>query len=118
MIPAQPNCSAWREKAITDMRDVVREPPWKSMGGDGREDGDNVLVQQATELVRQYDRTSISFLQRKLGIGYPRAARLMDQLEEQGVVGPDEGGGKSRAVIVQDEDAKNFEAEESPKKKR
>jgi S-DNA-T family DNA segregation ATPase FtsK/SpoIIIE len=108
----------WREKAITDMRDVAQEPPWKSLGGDGKEDGDEAIVQQATELVRQFDRTSISFLQRKLGIGYPRAARLMDQLEERGIVGPDEGGGKSRAVLVTDEDAKNFEAEESPKKKR
>jgi S-DNA-T family DNA segregation ATPase FtsK/SpoIIIE len=56
-------------------------------------------------------------LQRKLGIGYPRAARLMDELEKRGVVGADEGGGKSRAVIVQDEDVKDFAAEETPKKK-
>ncbi len=108
----------WREKAITDMRDIVQEPPWKSMGGDGKEDGDEALIRQATELIRQFDRTSISFLQRKMGIGYPRAARLMDQLEQRGIVGPDEGGGKSRMVIVQDDDAKNFEAEETPRRKR
>ncbi len=107
----------WREKAITDMRDIVQEPPWKAMGGNGKEDGDEALIQQATELVRQFDRTSISFLQRKMGIGYPRAARLMDQLEERGIVGPDEGGGKSRPVLVTDEDAKNFETEETPKRK-
>jgi DNA segregation ATPase FtsK/SpoIIIE, S-DNA-T family len=107
----------WREKAITDMRDVAQEPPWKAMGGNGKEDGDEALVQQATELVRQFDRTSISFLQRKLGIGYPRAARLMDQLEERGIVGADEGGGKSRPVLVTDEDVKNFAAEETPKRK-
>ncbi|MDE3088561.1 MAG: DNA translocase FtsK 4TM domain-containing protein [Chloroflexota bacterium] len=108
----------WREKAITDMRDIAQEPPWKSMGGSSREDGDEAIIQQATELVRQFDRTSISFLQRKLGIGYPRAARLMDDLEERGVVGADEGGGKSRPVLVTDEDAKNFETEESPRRKR
>ncbi len=108
----------WREKAITDMREIAQEPPWKAMGGDSKDDGDEAIVQQATELVRQYDRTSISFLQRKLGIGYPRAARLMDELESRGVVGADEGGGKSRPVVVQDEDAKQFEAEETPKRKR
>ncbi len=108
----------WREKAITDMRDIAHEPPWKSMGGSGKEDGDEAITQQATELVRQFDRTSISFLQRKLGIGYPRAARLMDQLEERGVVGADEGGGKSRPVLVTDDDARNFETEETPKRRR
>jgi len=108
----------WREKAITDMRVIAQEPPWKSMGGGSKDDSDEAIVQQATELVRQYDRTSISFLQRKLGIGYPRAARLMDELESRGVVGRDEGGGKSRLVVVQDEDAKQFEAEETSKRKR
>jgi S-DNA-T family DNA segregation ATPase FtsK/SpoIIIE len=46
------------------------------------------------------DRVSTSFLQRQLRIGFPRAARLMDQLEEEGVVGPDEGGGRGRQVLV------------------
>jgi S-DNA-T family DNA segregation ATPase FtsK/SpoIIIE len=108
----------WRDKAITDMRDIVREPPWKSMGGNGKEDGDEAMIQQATELVRQFDRTSISFLQRKLGIGYPRAARLMDQLEDRGIVGPDEGGGKSRPVLVMDGDVMDFETQEPSKKKQ
>ncbi len=108
----------WREKAITDLRDIALEPPWKEMGN-GKEGSDDALIEQAIEIARQFDRTSISFLQRKLGIGYPRAARLMDQLEERGVVGPDEGGGKPRAVLIQDVDAKNFEIEiEEPRTKK
>lgn len=106
----------WREKAITDLRDVVQEAPWKGMSESSKE-GDDALIEQATELVRQFDRTSISFLQRKLGIGYPRAARLMDQLEERGVVGADEGGGKSRVVLLRDSDAKQFEVEDAPKRR-
>jgi S-DNA-T family DNA segregation ATPase FtsK/SpoIIIE len=43
-------------------------------------------------------------LQRRLRIGYPRAARLLDQLEEMGVVGPSQGGGKERDVLVNAED--------------
>jgi S-DNA-T family DNA segregation ATPase FtsK/SpoIIIE len=90
----------WRERAITDLLEIPRQAPWKDFGGDTSEGGDDELIERAIALVRQSDRTSISFLQRKLGIGYPRAARLMDQLEERGIVGPDEGGGKPRAVLV------------------
>ncbi|MBI5648888.1 MAG: DNA translocase FtsK 4TM domain-containing protein [Chloroflexi bacterium] len=107
----------WREKAITDLREIALEPPWKSLGA-VKENGDEALIAQAVEIAREFDRTSISFLQRKLGIGYPRAARLMDQLEERGIVGPEEGGGKPRAVLIHDGDVKNFETEETPKKKK
>jgi S-DNA-T family DNA segregation ATPase FtsK/SpoIIIE len=41
-------------------------------------------------------------LQRRLRIGYPRAARLMDALEEEGIVGPPESGGRSREVLIGD----------------
>ena len=51
-------------------------------------------------MVRTSQRASASLLQRRLRIGYPRAARLLDQLEEMGVVGPSQGGGKERDVLV------------------
>ncbi len=89
----------WRERAIVEMRDIPHEPPWKELEGPAANGGDE-LLERATDLVRQSDTASISYLQRKLGIGYPRAARLMDQLEAAGVVGPDEGGGKARSVLV------------------
>ncbi|HAX69892.1 MAG TPA: hypothetical protein DCY14_09815, partial [Anaerolineae bacterium] len=49
-------------------------------------------------------RASASMLQRRLRIGYPRAARLLDQLEEMGVVGPSQGGGKEREVLIGEDD--------------
>jgi S-DNA-T family DNA segregation ATPase FtsK/SpoIIIE len=49
---------------------------------------DDGLVNQAIEVIRQTKRASTSALQRRLRIGYNRAARLMDQLEERGVIGP------------------------------
>ncbi|HRQ32641.1 MAG TPA: DNA translocase FtsK, partial [Anaerolineales bacterium] len=57
-------------------------------------------------IVRQSQRASASLLQRRLRIGYPRAARLLDQLEEMGVVGPSQGGGRERDVLIEplDED--------------
>ena len=54
---------------------------------------------QAVEIVCQYDRASASLLQRRLSIGYARAARILDQLEGAGVVGPAEGS-KPREVLV------------------
>ncbi|MEC7880375.1 MAG: DNA translocase FtsK [Chloroflexota bacterium] len=56
------------------------------------------LILQAQNLARGQRTLSTSFLQRRLRIGYPRAARLMDELEEQGVVGPGDAG-KAREVL-------------------
>ncbi len=49
------------------------------------------MLKNAKEIVVNYDKASASLLQRKLGIGYARAARLLDQLEELGVIGPSVG---------------------------
>jgi len=56
------------------------------------------LLEKAKRLAQEHSRISTSFLQRRLGIGYPRAARLMDLLEEQGIVASGELG-KSREVL-------------------
>ena len=64
-------------------------------------DGDlDSLFSEAIRIVCQYDRASASLLQRRLSIGYARAARIIDQLEAAGVVGPAEGS-KPREVLVQ-----------------
>ena len=57
-------------------------------------------VQKAVELARELKTLSTSMLQRRLRIGYPRAARIMDELEERGVIGPPEVGGSSRKVLL------------------
>ena len=66
--------------------------------GGGLEARDSMLG-KAIELARHHNKLSTSLLQRRLRIGYPRAARLMDQLEEEGVIGPPDGS-KSRDVII------------------
>jgi S-DNA-T family DNA segregation ATPase FtsK/SpoIIIE len=71
---------------------------------DGGEEADDVpdrddMFDKALELAQTHRKLSTSLLQRRLRIGYPRAARLMDQLEEEGVVGPSDGS-KSRDVII------------------
>ena len=57
------------------------------------------LLERAEEVVREYERASISLLQRRLRIGYSRAARLIDLLEERGIIGQPESGGRSREVF-------------------
>jgi DNA segregation ATPase FtsK/SpoIIIE-like protein len=64
--------------------------------------GEDDLYEQAVELVRRLDRASVSLLQRRLRIGYTRAARLIDTMEARGVIGPaKEGSSKPRDVIKQ-----------------
>jgi S-DNA-T family DNA segregation ATPase FtsK/SpoIIIE len=75
-------------------------PPWEKLLTEPDENEDQGLIEQAVSIVRQSQRASASLLQRRLRIGYPRAARLLDQLEEMGVVGPSQGGGKERDVLL------------------
>lgn len=58
------------------------------------------LLEEAVELVVQAREASASMIQRQLGVGYPRAARIMDLLFELGAIGPPEGGGKTRKVLI------------------
>lgn len=67
----------------------------------GESEDDDPLLEKARALAAEHQRISTSLLQRRLRIGYPRAARLMDQLEEEGLVGPSSGGG-SREVVIAD----------------
>ena len=60
--------------------------------------------QDAVHVVCQFDRASASLLQRRLSIGYARAAKIIDQLEAAGVVGPTDGSSKPREVLVQNAD--------------
>lgn len=66
--------------------------------GDDENGDDDELYEEARETVMQAGKASTSFLQRKLRVGYARAARLMDMLEERGVIGPGSGA-KPRDVI-------------------
>ncbi len=70
------------------------------------------LFHQAIEIVLQYDRASASLIQRRLSIGYARAARLIDQLESAGVLSPADGA-KPREVLIKD--AKEIQTQKKEK---
>lgn len=72
-------------------------------GDEGNGSGNDEFFEQALRLVCQYNRASSSMLQRRLQVGFNRAARILEQLEEAGVVGPGDGS-KPREVLVTDPD--------------
>ncbi|MBA4379408.1 MAG: DNA translocase FtsK [Anaerolinea sp.] len=76
-------------------------PPWEALLSQPEGDSDEVLIEQAIVVLKQEQRASASMLQRRLRTGYPRAARLLDQLEDMGVVGPSRGGGREREVLLE-----------------
>lgn len=77
----------------------VRESQLSDLGGDLGETGKDELFNDAISLVITHQQGSISLLQRRLKIGYSRAARLIDEMEQTGVVGPFTGS-KAREVLV------------------
>jgi DNA segregation ATPase FtsK/SpoIIIE, S-DNA-T family len=69
---------------------------------------DDPLYERARTLAMEHTRMSTSMLQRRLRVGYPRAARLMDMLEEKGVVAESEGGSSRKVLVREEEDEESF----------
>jgi len=90
----------WATRPENETESMPTSPPW---AGFGAADQTDQLLNQALKLLESKTHVSTSLLQRQLRIGFPRAARLMDQLEEMGAVAPDEGGGRSREVLYRPE---------------
>jgi len=85
-----------RERETAHYQEEVTKVSTPGFGLEGAHDD---LFDQAAELVIQYKKASASLLQRRLSIGYARAARLIDMLEDKGIVGPQEGA-KPRKVLI------------------
>ncbi len=81
--------------AVMDDDDTVLDGQWDKSNQDD-------LFAQAAKIIVRSQQGSVSLLQRKLSVGYTRAARIVDQLESAGIVGPFEGS-KARQVLVPDE---------------
>ena len=92
--------SFWQKSSAN----LDERPPWETLMNEPDEGEDGVMIEHAIVLLKKEQRASASMLQRKLRIGYPRAARLLDRLEEMGIVGPSTGGGRDRDVLIDPED--------------
>jgi DNA segregation ATPase FtsK/SpoIIIE-like protein len=96
-------CEHWRAEAEPhyDMGivDTGEEP--EALSEDTVDDEADRLLLDAVGVIREYDRASASLLQRRLKIGYARAARIIDQLEARGYIGPFDGS-NARQVLLRD----------------
>ena len=86
---------------------ITQQPLWEALqemenGNGDAADLDDDLLPEAIALVRSLNKASTSLLQRRFRIGYTRAARLMDALEDQGIIGPPTGTSKAREVYAED----------------
>jgi S-DNA-T family DNA segregation ATPase FtsK/SpoIIIE len=95
----------WKGAAGSELRPAVT--PWAGLLDPL--DQEEELLQEAIDALRELRTCSTSMLQRKLNLGYPKAARLMEELEKNGVVGPDLGAGRGREVLLKRKDAAAFE---------
>lgn len=82
---------------IAEIHEKIEKPGTDLPDMDSGEDDE--LLEQAIEVIRQTKRASTSSLQRRLRIGYTRAARVMDLLEERGMIGPPDGAGPREILI-------------------
>ncbi|MDQ2809096.1 MAG: DNA translocase FtsK 4TM domain-containing protein [Chloroflexota bacterium] len=85
---------------------AVPMPDWltQAEAGEGPGDDEDAMLKQAIELVKKHNYASTSMLQRRLRIGYNRAARLVEEMETLGLVGPAEGS-RSRPVLMEREES-------------
>ncbi len=88
---------------VQDGKNSIFESTLEDEGDDAAEDE---LYEEARATVIESGKASTSYLQRKLGIGYARAARLIDSLEEHQVIGPGSGA-KAREVLIKQEDTES-----------
>ncbi|MDO4300469.1 MAG: DNA translocase FtsK [Clostridia bacterium] len=88
------------KSVIDEINKAVAEAHGEQADSSSSADGNDDLIDEVIKLVAIQQKASTSFIQRKFKIGYNRAARIIDELEERGIVGPDLGGTKGREVKI------------------
>ena len=95
----------YSDEVIAEVEENTPQP--KDSGSAGSDNvsvnPDDDLVNQAISIIVQTNNASTAFLQRKLKLGFPRAARIMDEIEEMGIIGPQEGS-KARKINITKEE--------------
>ncbi|MGD9874185.1 MAG: DNA translocase FtsK [Kiritimatiellia bacterium] len=89
----------WKQQGRPQYEMAIKEQIENKKADLPEMDGDDELLDPAVEIIRQTRRASTSSLQRRLRIGYTRAARLMDVLEEKGIIGPPNGSDPREILI-------------------
>ena len=101
----------YSDEVIAEVEENTPQP--KNSGSAGSDNvsvnPDDDLVNQAISIIVQTNNASTAFLQRKLKLGFPRAARIMDEIEEMGIIGPQEGS-KARKINITKEEWAEMQA--------
>lgn len=101
----------YSDEVIAEVEENTPQP--KDSGSSGSDNvsvnPDDDLVNQAISIIVQTNNASTAFLQRKLKLGFPRAARIMDEIEEMGIIGPQEGS-KARKINITKEEWAEMQA--------
>jgi S-DNA-T family DNA segregation ATPase FtsK/SpoIIIE len=84
---------------VEDVTELQEDEGGAALPGIGGGDGEKGLYEQAVAVVAREGKASTSFIQRHLNIGYNRAAKLIEQMEKEGVVGPANHVGKREVLI-------------------
>ncbi|MBR2590641.1 MAG: DNA translocase FtsK [Clostridia bacterium] len=83
---------------------ATKEKGKKSSDMEPQGEGENdPLVEKAIEIILEYQAASTSFIQRKLSVGYARGARIIDEIEQMGIIGPSEGAKPRKILITKEE---------------
>jgi S-DNA-T family DNA segregation ATPase FtsK/SpoIIIE len=101
----------WQDRARIEnpQGPATKVAPW--IGILDQMDDEEELIQDIIDVIQEMEYCSTSYVQRKLRIGYPKAARLMQELEARGLVGPDLGGGQGRQVRIGEQKTEGEEDE-------
>ena len=102
-----PVASHERRGSVQIPADLIQQPLWeeyKAMEQENVTKEDEELLEKAIAISREQGKASVSLLQRRLRIGYARAARLIDEMEDQGIIGPADGTGRARSILVSEAD--------------
>ena len=75
----------------TEMERQLESPSTNGANGGSGIDEDEEIIQKCIDVIRVEEKASVSLMQRRLRLGYTRAARIMDELEDRGLVGPSRG---------------------------
>ena len=98
--PASSSSSPSRPSRVTKWKSTSNFPNPPAFGRfDSGIDEDEDLIQQCIEVIRSEQKASVSLMQRRLRLGYTRAARIMDELENRGIVGPSKGA-EPRDILI------------------
>ncbi len=93
--------------------EITEKKSGASFGGFSADDDDDELYDEAKQTVLKAGKASASYLQRRLKVGYARAARLLDLLEERGIIGPGDGAKPRQILVHAVEDVDGFHYDES-----